>query len=140
QILTQYFTFGALAGLNQLKDVLTKPTYGAYVETKNDDGESIYQLVDRTKTCEQGREFTSNGQTFRVTCVDPGPGRTKNTRYDRGSGYYYYQRPTEIGHFWDYLVAMSALSASQTRVIGENTTERFFSFTIPYTLVFRDSL
>jgi hypothetical protein len=129
QVQSTYFSLGAYAGLNTLAEALTTPAYGGYAE---DADTGRLQLRSRGKECsvEDDIEF----------CLEPGPGRSLFTQYDYGSGYYYYTRPVESGHYWDYLMATIALSESVATVVGVNTAEQFRSYYLPYYLVFDQPL
>ena len=137
-ILQNYFQFAAYSGLNLLGEVMATPNYGAYVKN---DRTGQYELARRTKDCEKGDTIQSrNGEIEVDLCIGAGEGRSQYSRYDYGSGYYYFERPTEGGHYWDQLVAMNALTQSVANVIGVRTDEQFRSYVLPYYLVFEDQL
>jgi hypothetical protein len=127
------FTLAAFAGLNMLGEILAQPSYGGYVQSGDN-----YRLATLDKICEEGQQL-SDGTPIEL-CVSPGDGRGRYTRYDYGSGYYYFERATEAGSYWDYVVAMSALTRSVARVIGTNADEEFRSYLVPYYLLFEDNL
>lgn len=124
-----YFSLGAYTGLNMLAEVLTTPSYGAY--GYNGDSQR-YELSATNKECAVEGDVE--------LCIDPGDGRGLFTQYDYGSGYYYYERPVEAGHYWDYLMATIALSESVATVVGVNVAEQFRSYYLPYYLVFDQPL
>lgn len=77
-------------------------------------------------------------------CVDVprGVGRSFSSRYD-SSGYDVYRRVLEVGHFYDQLAAINALSASNASVVGigsDVAAADSRTFRIPYNLVFEDRM
>jgi hypothetical protein len=96
------------------------------------------QLVTRDKQCEEGEQVSESLSVDE--CIKPGPGRSLYSQYDYGSGIYYFNRPTESGHFWDQFIAMNALTASTARAIGVNQQEQFRSYLLPYYLFFESEM
>ncbi len=126
QILQNYFTFAAFAGMNFLHEVVTMPSYGTYVY---DEESAQYRL--------SSYDPNANGD-FRVL---PGDGRRQFSQYDYGSGYYYFSRISEVGHYWDWIMALQTLAASSTTTfLGVDTTADFRTYLLPYYLVFPDEM
>ena len=126
--LSNYYLLAAYAGLNFLKDVVTMPSYGAYTFDAEED---MYRLIS------YDAEYESDSADLRVY---PGEGRRQFSRYDYGSGYYYFTRVTEAGHYWDYVFALTSLTASVATALGVDTQADFRSYSLPYYLLFEDEM
>lgn len=128
-ILSNYYLFGAYAGFNLLSEVLSMPGYGGY---KLDSQTGTYKQTDTNADCQPGGDVDM--------CVHPGNGRTLYSRYDYGSGYYYFTRVAETGHYWDSLFAMMAMTQSVATALGVDVQGDMTSYLLPYYLVFDNQL
>jgi hypothetical protein len=128
-ILSNYFLFGAYSGFNLLAEVLSMPAYGGY---EFDEAADEYIQIDRDPNCQEGGDVDM--------CVRPGNGRTLYSRYDYGSGYYYYSRTTESGHYWDTIFAMQAMTQSRATALGVDVQGDMGTYLLPYYLVFEGNL
>lgn len=125
-ILQTYFTFAALAGMNFLNKVVTMPSYGTY---RYEADTEEYRLASY--------DPDANGDLN----VQPGEGRRQFSQYEYGSGYYYFTRISEVGHYWDWIMALQTLAASSTTTfLGVDTTADFRTYQLPYYLVFPDEM
>ncbi len=124
-----YMFFGALTGLNFLAEQLATPSYGAY---QFDTASNTYQLISRDP------DYDGTSQVD--LRVPMGVGRRNFSTYDYDSGYYYFTRLQEAGHFWDYRVALESITASSATVLGVDVAADFRTYSIPYYLAFPDQL
>jgi len=69
-----------------------------------------------------------------------GPGRRMYSRYDFKSGYGFFQRMLEAGHYFDQMGAMYAAVDYQTYLYDVDYQSDANRFRIPYYLVFKDEL
>jgi hypothetical protein len=122
-----YMFFGALSGLNFLAEALATPSYGAY---QFDAPSNTYQLVSRNP------DYTGEADLR----IPMGVGRRNFSTYDYESGYYYFDRLEEAGHFWDYRVALESITASSATVLGVDVAADFRTYSIPYYLAFPNEL
>jgi hypothetical protein len=129
--LSNYYTLGAFAGLNFLSEVVTMPSYGAYTLDANT---NTYRLVSYNP------EVQGNRNTSIDLRVYPGQGRRQFSRYASQSGYYYFYRVAEAGHFWDYLYALVSLTASEAVALGVDLQADFRSYSLPYYLLFESEV
>ncbi len=119
-----YWMLAAVGGLNMLAEVLTMPSYGSY--QLSSDG--TYQLVSYSED--------PSADLY----VPMGEGRRLFSRYDWDSGYYLFDKVLEVGHFWDTLAALLALTSSQFQVLGVDVQADFRSYLLPYYLLFENEL
>ena len=119
-----YYLFGAIAGFNLLADVLLTPPAGSYFQ--DDDG-TYYNYWDQP---EPDADIV----------VDRGVGQPQFTDYQWESGYYYFDRTREIGHFWDYLAALFALTDSEATRLGVDSGADELAYSIPWYLFFEFEL
>lgn len=124
-----YMFFGALTGLNFLAEQLATPSYGAY---QFDTTSNTYQLISRDP------DYAGTAQVD--LRVPMGIGRRNFSTYDYDSGYYYFTRLQEAGHFWDYRVALESITASSATVLGVDVAADFRTYSIPYYLAFPEQL
>jgi hypothetical protein len=134
--LENYWTLGTFSGFNLLMDVISKPEYGTYCRADEPGGDCR----------EDGRYWVRVASTTTPTndphqmVIDRGIGRRRYSRYDFDSGYYYQNQMLEAGHFWEYLAAIEALTASNGVFVGVETGADFTRYLVPYYIVFEDEL
>ncbi len=119
-----YYLFAAISGFNLLADVLLTPPSGSYF--KDDDG--IYY------------NYWDQEDPDADIVVPRGVGRPLFTDYQWESGYYYFDRTREIGHFWDYLAAMFAITDSEAIRLGVDQGADELAYSIPWYLFFEFEL
>jgi hypothetical protein len=122
--LDNYYLFGAFAGFNLLTDVLMTPPVGAYAK----DASGTWQLT------------SYDVQPGAALNIDHGTGRPSSSRFQYDTGYYYYDRVEEVGHFWDLLGAMFALTDSEAYRLGVDSDADFRAYSIPWYLFFEGEL
>lgn len=123
--LDSYFLLGAISGFNLLADVLMTPALGSY--DKNDRG--VYQLVADGRDPEAELYLSYNKG-----------GRPVLSDFQYESGYYFFDRISEVGHFWDFLGAMFALTDSDALRLGVDSSADTLTFSIPWYLYFEGEL
>lgn len=119
-----YYLFAALSGFNLLADVMLTPPSGSYYQ--EDDG--VY--YNYFETVEADADLV----------VPRGVGQPLYTDYQWESGYYYFDRTREIGHFWDYLAAMFAITDSEAQRLGVDAGADELAYSIPWYLFFEFEL
>lgn len=123
-VLDNYYLFGATSGFNLMADVLMTPPTGSY--RKDDRG--IF------------RWFTDNDVPNADLKIDYASGRPVFSDFQFDSGYYYYERVQNVGHFWDFLAALFALTDSDAVRLGVDTSADEIAFQIPWYLFFEQEL
>ncbi len=119
-ILDNYYMFAALGAFNQLADVILTPPSGSYER----DGNGTFKLFSYDRV--PGAELV----------VPYGKGRPQFSTYDFDSGYHFYDRVHEVGHFWDYLAAMFALTDSEATRLGVDSDADSQTYSIPWYMMF----
>jgi hypothetical protein len=100
------------------------PQIGGYEQDAN----GVWRLI----SYEPGAEFGLN--------LEYKDGRNLYTEYEYGSGYYYFDRVDEVGHFWDFLAASFALTDYETQRLGVDDGADEVSYSIPWYLFFEFEL
>ena len=113
-------------GFQSLLNVLSTPEYGSYVQ--QNDGRWHHWSWE-----------TENPAPGTFT-VNQGVGRRRYTRYYWDEGYNYYNYPLESGHFWDWSMALVALTESTFTLLGNETQSDFRTYSIPYYLWYTQPL
>ena len=133
-----YWTVGAWKGINLLLEVISKPQYGTYCKGTNSGS---------TATCNpSGKQWvlasagTAPTKEPNSLVIERGDGRRRFSRFDFESGYFYQNKISEVGHFWDFQAALQALTESTGVFVGVETGTDFTRFLVPYYLVFDQEL
>jgi hypothetical protein len=124
ETLDTYYLLGAFAAFNSLIDVLMTPSIGAY--SRGRDG--IWRLISYSP------------RPNAALNIDHGVGRPSFSTFQYDSGYYFYDRVEQVGHFWDVLAAMFALTDSEAYRLGVDVDADFRSYSIPWYLFFEEEL
>ncbi|MEZ4458487.1 MAG: zinc-dependent metalloprotease [bacterium] len=119
-----YYIFAATAAFNQLAEVMVTPQIGGYEKDAND----VWRLVDYTPSANYDLS------------VGYDSGRNLYTEYEYDSGYYYFDRVSEVGHFWDFLAASFALTDYETTRLGVDDSADELTYSIPWYLFFEFEL
>ena len=131
-----YWTMGNLTGYNKLISVLSQPSYGTYCRSDN----GVDCVADGAEWVRASSSLADpNGEPNRYV-VGRGAGRSRFSRYDFDSGYYYYRKILEVGHFWEYVAALQALTQSSGTFLGVELATDFRTYSVPYYLLFDGSL
>ena len=123
-IMDNYYQMAALSGFNLLADVLMTPSMGSYQR----DAQGVYQLVsqDRDPRAELYVGYADGRPTF--------------SEFQFESGYFFFDRIAEVGHFWDFLAALFALTDSDAMRLGVDVSADTLALSIPWYLFFEDEL
>lgn len=119
-----YYLFAATAAFNQLAEVMVMPQIGGYEK----DAGGTWRLVDY-----------ATDPSYPVN-VDYSAGRNLYTEYQYDSGYYYFDRVSEVGHFWDFLAASFALTDFETTRLGVDDAADELTYSIPWYMFFEYEL
>ncbi|MBX7098969.1 MAG: zinc-dependent metalloprotease [Myxococcaceae bacterium] len=82
---------------------------------------------------------TQGGGYTDLVYVPRGPGRSMYTQYDT-EGYDFWTRTNEVGHFWDQVAALQALTTSQTNFLGVDRGSDALKYSLPYYMTFNKEL
>lgn len=125
--LDNYYLFAATSAFNLLAEVMMTPAIGNY-EYSSADG--VMRLTDySTEPLEDADLFIGYDQ-----------GKDIYTSYQYDAGYYYYDRVEYVGHFWDYLGALFALTDSESYRLGVDTAADEIAYSIPWYMFFEYEL
>jgi len=81
-----------------------------------------------------------NGNDYEdVVYVPRGPARAMYTQFEH-DGYDFFNRPVEVGHFWDQYASMIAISASETNFLGVDRGSDALRYSLPYYSTFSKEL
>lgn len=119
-----YYIFAATSAFNQLAEVMVTPQLGGYEK----DAGGVWRLVDY-----------GTDPSYDLN-VDYASGRNLYTEYEYDSGYYYFDRVSEVGHFWDFLAASFALTDFETTRLGVDDSADELTYSIPWYLFFEYEL
>src|SRR5262249_42984372 len=139
-----YFTMAVVDSTNMLMQMLTTPSIGYH--GKKTGGK--WELLPENKT--KFRKKDTPTQTAYVNkmptlgyndfaYVPRGPGRAQYTQLDT-NGYDFYSRVNESGHFWDQILALSALTTSETNFLGVDRGADALRYSLPYYITFNNEL
>ncbi len=142
------WTMSVLDGINQHLNVFSVPPFGLFmyrnlrsgprwdVISEGDD----YDVLNATGKKKLEDLYTSQlgGQDY--VELPRGLGRRMYSRYDFKSGFGFWNRMSEAGHYNDQLGAMFAAVIPDTDFQGVDITADQNRYNIPYYLVFRDEL
>jgi hypothetical protein len=123
-LLQDYYFYGAFAAFNSLIKVLMVPPVGAYA--KDAEGKWVVTSYEP--------------QPGAALNINHGAGRPSFSTFQYDTGYYFYDRVEEVGHFWDVLGAMFALTDSEAYRLGVDSDADFRSYSIPWYLFFEVEL
>lgn len=122
-ILNTYYILAAGLGFNVLTQMMSLPRYGSYTED-GPSGELVwddYEMGDGPN-------------------IPMGVGRRTRSLYDSNSGYFYFERMQESGHFWDWLGALFVAIEPVARTVAVDTAADREAFLVPFYLLFEDEL
>ncbi len=141
-----YWTMAVLDGVNQHLNVMSVPPDGLFMY-RNLTGGPRWDLVN------QGDDFDYLNPTGRArmeelyrnrlnaadfVVIPRGLGRRMYSNYDFKSGYNFFNRMNEAGHYNDQVGAMFAAVIPEIDIQGVDITADQDRYNIPYYLVFRD--
>lgn len=121
ELLNTYYILATGLGFNEMVKTMTMPQYGTYAM---EDGQLRWQSYD------------SNGSTV----IKKGDGRRLRSVYDAESGYYYFSKMLESGHFWDWLGALLVAIEPIARTVAVDTAADREAYLVPFYLLFEREL
>ena len=124
--LNTYYVIAAYAGFNTMAEMMTMPRYGTF--SQGDDGRWEWESYDVSTTDPNKR------------VIAMGPGRRLRSIYDDKSGYYYFARLKESGHFWDWIGAMFVAIEPIARTVAVDTAADREAYTLPFYLLFEEEM
>ena len=142
-----YWTMAVTDSTNLLLRQLTTPSAGYHGKTAA--GNWVYMSANKANNgrLSTGAEtaFITNAKTpggggyVDVAYVPRGVGRSMYSNYDT-FGYDGFTRVTEVGHFWDQRLALSALTSSETNFLGVDRGSDALRYSLPYYITFNREL
>lgn len=139
-IFQNYWTMAVIDGTNTLLRQLATPSTGyhgklpsgswVHLSTNKPDNARLPDSLETNyiqSTLAQG--FTD------VVYVPRGPGRSMYTLFE-SDGYDFFTRVNEVGHFWDQVMAISALASSSTNFLGVDRGSDALRYSLPYYMTF----
>lgn len=150
------WTMATVDGINDLLKVMAVPPAGMYMLwTPGDVGAPYYTAEKRWDVIQEGFDFdnlTPDGQKVlrdfyesrngaeAFAIVPRGDARRMYSRYDYKTGFAFWDRLTEVGHYNDQIGAIFASVTPNTNFLGQDELADRNRFYIPYYLTFRDEL
>lgn len=117
-----YYILAAGAGFNTLYETMTMPRYGSY--NMDDNGMLAWSSYN------MGGDYE----------VKMGDGRRFLSLYDSDSGYLYFARMLEAGHFWEWLGALFVAIEPTARTVAVDVAADRQAFLVPFYLLFEEEL
>jgi|APLak6261679142_1056127.scaffolds.fasta_scaffold00076_42 hypothetical protein len=145
-LLQDYWTMAVLDGVNQHLNVMSVPPDGLFM-FRNLRGGPRWDLISQGDDFDYlnptGRQrleelYTSRYAAQDFVVIPRGLGRRMYSRYDYKSGFGFFNRMLEAGHYNDQVGAMYAAVLPEIDVQGVDVTADNDRYAIPYYLVFRD--
>ncbi|MDP3152839.1 MAG: hypothetical protein Q8N23_09220 [Archangium sp.] len=145
-ILQDYWTMAVLDGVNQHLNVMSVPPDGLFMY-RNLRGGPRWDLISQGEDFDYlnptGRAALEELYTRRFAAQDfmvipRGLGRRMYSRYDFKSGFGFWNRMLEAGHYNDQVGAMFAAVIPEIDIQGVDITADQDRYAIPYYLTFRD--
>ncbi len=148
-VLQDLWTIGVIDGINQHLNVMSVPPFGLFMyrtlRTTGPRWDVISEGDDFDALSAEGRAKYQDLYSSRLGAQDfatmpRGLGRRMYSRYDFKSGYNFFRRMNEAGHYNDQIGAMFAAVLPQIDVQGFDTDSDQNRFNIPYYLLFKDEM
>ena len=146
-IYQNYFTMAVVDSTNMLMQQLSTPSAGYHGKLAS--GNWVY-LAENNR---QNTRLPAAQETALRTSLVPsrytdikyvprGPGRSMFTQYEVDNYDFYgmLNRATEVGHFWDQIGALSALTTSETNFLGVDRGADALRYSLPYYITFNKEL
>lgn len=142
------WTMSVLDGINQHLNVMSVPPFGLFMYRNLRSGprwDVISEGDDYDQLNPEGRAKIESLYTDQLggrdyVVLPRGLGRRMYSRYDFKSGFGFWNRMSEAGHYNDQLGAMFAAVDPDTEFQGVDVTADQIRYNIPYYLIFRDEL
>lgn len=148
-VIQDLWTVSVIDGINQHLNVMSVPPFGFFMyRTLPSTGERwdlINEGDDFDALSQQGRQRYEELYRSRLGAQDfgnmpRGLGRRMFSRYDFRSGYNFFTRMSEAGHYLDQIGAMIAAVIPDIQVQGLDTDSDQNRYNIPYYLLFKDEM
>lgn len=148
-VLQDLWTVGVIDGINQHLNVMSVPPFGLFMyrtlRTTGERWDLINEGDDFDALTPQGRQRYEELYRSRLGAQDFGTmprglGRRMFSRYDFKSGYNFFTRMSEAGHYMDQVGAMFAAVIPDISVQGLDTDTDQNRYNIPYYLLFKDEM
>jgi Met-zincin len=146
-MLQDTWTLAVLDGVNQHLNVMSVPPDGMFMFRNLRNTSPRWDLVTQGQDFDYlnpvGRQAIEDLYSSRYGALDfvvlpRGLGRRMYSRYDYKSGYNFFTRMLEAGHYNDQVGAMFAAVSARTEFQGVDQTADSTRYNIPYYLVFRN--
>lgn len=124
-MLYDYWLFAWFAGFDELLSVVSKPEMGSY------------EFNDDNLTWEPAG--WTGGDANQTVFLDRGPAKRAWSDWSWDDGYYFYSKPREVGHFYDFVAGIFALTQATASVVNLDRGN-VGSYYLPYYLVLDDDL
>lgn len=147
-----YFTMAVFDGVNTLTGTLSNVAPGYYGKVPASGTEpaswkrlaenlpDASRLSDAEEASLRSRVVGGTNPYADLVYLPRGKGvRSPYTLYDT-TGYDFYQRVNEVGHFWDQYAALNALSNSTTNFLGVDSGSDALRYSLPYYMTFDKEL
>ena len=137
-LITYPWQIGVLNSVNMFGNILTKPRYGTYYLSNNGEDAYLYDVdpLELGSTLGQVNNLPVTADFH----IPRGVGRRAFSNYDYDGGYYYYERPLEAGHFWDFYAALLSQGNATVALLGTESAADQRRFYLPFHLVFPEPL
>lgn len=144
-LIQDYWTMAVLDGVNNQLNVMAVPEYGLFYLrnlTTGPQWDVLSQGEDFDELTQQGRArledfYTQNRGARDFLMVPRGMGRRMYSRYDFKSGFGFFNRMSEAGHYNDQIGAMFAAVLPNIDIQGTDQDADWNRYNIPYYTVFR---
>jgi hypothetical protein len=148
-VLQDLWTIGVIDGINQHLNVMSVPPFGLFMyrtlRTTGERWDLVNEGDDFDSLTPQGRQRYEELYRSRLGAQDFGTmprglGRRMYSRYDFKSGYNFFTRMSEAGHYMDQVGAMFAAVIPDISVQGLDVDSDQNRYNIPYYLLFKDEM
>jgi hypothetical protein len=147
-MLQDYWTMAVLDGINQHLNVMSVPPTGMFMLRNLTSGprwDIVSEGDDYDQLNETGRAkvqdyYRSRYNALAFADLPRGLGRRMYSRYDYKSGFGFFNRMQEAGHYNDQMGAMYAAVFPDATFLGADENADSRRFNIPYYLVFKKEL
>lgn len=124
-ILNTIYILAAGMGFNTMFKTMTMPRYGVY---------------EKNNGALEWQSYTAETFNPSAVVIGKGEGRRVRSLFDANSGYFYFSRMLESGHFWDWLGALYVAIEPVARTVAVDTAADRQAFLVPFYLLFEDEL
>lgn len=147
-LLQDYWTMAVLDGINQHLNVMSVPPTGMFMYRSLAKGPQWdivsegdeYDALNATGRAKVQDYYRSNRNASGFADLPRGLGRRMYSRYDYKSGFGFFNRMQEAGHYNDQMGAMFAAVIPDATFLGVDDYADFRRYNIPYYMVFKKEL